>query len=40
VWDADTDSGYHYKKAHAISYAHLVAVHMNLICEQISSGYN
>jgi len=40
VWDADPDSGYHYKKAHAISYAHLVAVHMNLICEQISQGYS
>ena len=31
VWDADPGSGYHYKKAHAISYAHLVAVHMNLL---------
>ena len=40
VWDADPDSGYHYKKAHAISYAHLVAVHMNLICEQIGHGHN
>jgi hypothetical protein len=40
VWDADPHSGYHYKKAHAISYAHLVAVHMNLICEQISQGHS
>ena len=40
VWDADPHSGYHYKKAHAISYAHLVVVHMNLICEQISQGYS
>ena len=40
VWDADPHSGYHYKKAHAISYAHLVVVHMNLICEQISYGYS
>ena len=40
VWDADPHSGYHYKKAHAISYAHLVVVHMNLICEQISQGHS
>jgi hypothetical protein len=35
IWDA-TDEGYVFKKAHAIAYAHLVAVHMNLICEQNS----
>jgi hypothetical protein len=36
IWDA-TDEGYVFKKAHAVAYAHLVAVHMNLICEQLSS---
>ena len=34
VWDA-TDE-YTFKKSHSIAYAHLVAVHMNLLCEQIS----
>ena len=33
VWDKGTD-GYVFKKAHAISYSWLVAVHMNLLCEQ------
>lgn len=30
VWDKG-DDGYHFKKAHAISYSWLVAVHMNLL---------
>lgn len=30
VWDKPSDGGYFFKKAHAISYAHLVLVHMNL----------
>lgn len=36
VWEKDEDSGYAFKKAHSISYAELVRVHMNLI-EEISS---
>ena len=32
VWDKDTD-GYSFKKSHAIAYAHLVVVHMNLLEE-------
>jgi hypothetical protein len=31
VWDGDASRGYTFKKAHAISYASLVALHMNLI---------
>ena len=31
VWDGDETQGYVFKKAHAISYAALVALHMNLI---------
>lgn len=31
VWDGDDSRGYTFKKAHAISYAALVALHMNLI---------
>ena len=32
VWDKGTD-GYSFKKSHAIAYAHLVVVHMNLLDE-------
>ena len=31
VWDGDDSQGYTFKKAHAISYAALVALHMNLL---------
>lgn len=31
VWEKPTDESYYFKKAHAVSYAHLVAVHMNLL---------
>ena len=31
VWDGDTSRGYTFKKAHSISYAMLVALHMNLL---------
>jgi len=31
VWDGDASRGYVFKKAHAISYAVLVALHMNLV---------
>lgn len=37
VWTKPTDGQYFFKKAHAISYAMAVVVHMNLLCEQISS---
>jgi hypothetical protein len=40
VWDKPADDEYYFKKSHAVAYAHLVAVHMNLICEQISYGFN
>jgi hypothetical protein len=30
IWNKPVDGGYFFKKAHAISYAHLVLVHMNL----------
>lgn len=33
VWTKD-DSGYSFKKSHAIAYAHLVVVHMNLLKEE------
>jgi hypothetical protein len=34
VWERPSDDSYYFKKAHAISYAHLVAVNINLISEQ------
>jgi hypothetical protein len=33
VWDKGTD-GYTFKKSHSLAYSQLVAVHMNLLCEQ------
>jgi hypothetical protein len=40
IWERPTDDGYYFKKSHAVAYAHLVAVNMNLICEKISYGYS
>ena len=31
VWDGDDSQGYTFKKSHAVSYARLVALHMNLL---------
>lgn len=39
IWDTTSD-GYTFKKSHAVAYAHLVVVHMNLICEQASYGFS
>ena len=36
VWKKPEDNSYYFKKAHAISYAMAVVVHMNLICEQLN----
>jgi len=36
VWDKPADDSYYFKKSHAIAYANLVAVNLNLFCEQIS----
>jgi hypothetical protein len=35
VWDGDDSLGYTFKKAHAISYAALVALHMNLLNQPV-----
>ena len=32
VWNKPSNGSYYFKKAHAVSYAQLVAVHMNLLC--------
>jgi hypothetical protein len=34
VWNKPKDGTYYFKKAHAVAYAHLVAVHINLLCEE------
>lgn len=39
VWEKPADDEYFFKKAHAVAYAHLVAVNLNLFCEKISYGY-
>lgn len=33
VWDGDDSRGYTFKKSHAVSYAALVALHMNLLSQ-------
>lgn len=40
VWTKPENGEYYFKKAHAISYAMAVVVHMNLLCEKISYGYS
>lgn len=37
VWDGDDSKGYVFKRSHAISYAALVALHMNLLSSPSSS---
>jgi hypothetical protein len=39
VWEKESD-GYQFKKSHAVAYAHLVVVNMNLMCEKISYEYS
>jgi len=37
IWTKPTDGEYYFKKAHAMSYAFAVVVHMNLLCEQYAN---
>lgn len=37
IWDKGTD-GYIFKKSHSCAYAHLVVLHMNILCEQEQKG--
>lgn len=37
VWTKPENGDYYFKKAHAVSYAVAVVVHMNLLCEQFTS---
>lgn len=33
IWDKPTDDDYYFKKSHAVAYAHLVVVNMNLLTD-------
>ena len=35
MWDGDDSAGFVFKKSHAVSYAKLVALHINLLYEQV-----
>ena len=37
VWTKPENGEYYFKKAHSVSYAMAVVVHMNLLCEQLNS---
>jgi hypothetical protein len=38
IWDGDSSRGYVFKKSHAVSYAALVALHMNLLANMPDQG--
>jgi DNA polymerase III alpha subunit len=40
IWEKPVNGDYYFKKAHAVAYAHVIVVQMNLICENISYGYS
>jgi DNA polymerase III alpha subunit len=40
VWQKPAGDEYFFKKSHAHSYAALVVIHMNMLCEKISYGYS
>jgi len=37
IWTKPENDDYYFKKAHAVAYAHVIVVHMNLICEQLTN---
>ena len=37
VWTKPENDEYYFKKAHAIAYAHVIVVQMNLICEELTN---
>ena len=39
IW-TKTENAYFFKKAHAVSYASVIVVQLNLLCERISYGYS
>jgi DNA polymerase III alpha subunit len=39
VW-IKTEEGYSFKKSHAVGYAHVIVMQLNLICERVSYGFS
>ena len=37
IWTKPENNEYYFKKAHAVAYAHVIVVQMNLICEQLTN---
>jgi DNA polymerase III alpha subunit len=37
IWAKPENDEYYFKKAHAIAYAHVIVVQMNLICEDLTN---
>jgi hypothetical protein len=37
IWKKPENDEYFFKKAHAIAYAHVIVVQMNLICERLTN---
>jgi hypothetical protein len=35
IWDKPMDGGYYFKRSHSVSYAQLVVVNLNLLCEPV-----
>jgi hypothetical protein len=35
IWDKPNDGSYYFKRSHSVSYAQLVVVNLNLLCEQV-----
>jgi len=40
IWTKPENGEYYFKKAHAVAYAMAIVVQMNLICEELSYGFN
>jgi DNA polymerase III alpha subunit len=40
IWNRPENDDYYFKKAHAIAYAHVIVVQMNLICEELENAQN
>lgn len=36
IWEKPENGEYYFKKAHAVAYAHVIVVQMNLICEKLN----
>ena len=39
IWEKPADNSYYFKRSHAIGYATVIALQMNLICEKAHSRF-